>query len=115
MNILLVLIKLHKEVFLTCVILFVNKISLFLKMSQKIYFMVVNHPENSTIPEIFKAFKYIYQYYLHRGFRITTVHADGECGHLKILIDSLLEVPLVNMAAENEHVPDINRRIGVVK
>ena len=101
------LINLHKEVFLTCDIFFVNKIPFFLMLSQKIYFMAVNHLENCTVPEIFKAFKEVYQHYLHCGFRITILHADGEFGSLKILIEFLTGVPLVNMATANEHVPDI--------
>ena len=49
--------KLNKEVFLTCDILFVNNIPFFLKLSQKIYFTAVNHLPNHTVPETFKAFK----------------------------------------------------------
>ena len=37
------LLKLHKEVFLTLDILFVNKIPFLLTLSQKIYFTAVNH------------------------------------------------------------------------
>jgi hypothetical protein len=53
------------------------------------------------------AFKKIYQYYLQRGFRITTVHADREFAPLKVLIESLPGVPLVNLASPDEHVPEI--------
>jgi hypothetical protein len=38
---------------------------------------------------IFMACNEIYQYYLQHGFRITTVHADGEFAPLKVLIESL--------------------------
>ena len=106
-NIPVVMIKLHKEVFLTCNIFFVNKIPFFLMLSQKIYFTEVNHLENCTVPEISKSFKDLYQYYLHRGFRITTVHSNGEFGPLKSLIESLPGRILINLAAENKHIPDI--------
>jgi hypothetical protein len=67
---------LHKKVFLTVDIFFVNKIPLFLTLSRKIFFTAVNQLADRTVLQIFKeAFKEIYQYYLHRGFRITTVHA----------------------------------------
>ena len=102
-----VLIKFQKEVFLTCDIFFVNKIPFFLMLSQKIYFTEVNHLENCTVPEISKSFKDLYQYYLHRGFRITTVHSNGEFGPLKSLIESLPGRILINLAAENKHIPDI--------
>ena len=63
--------------------------------------MAVNHQENSIVPEIFKAFKEVYQYYLIRDFRITTVHGDGEFGPLKSLTDSLPGGALINLSAAN--------------
>ena len=64
---------------------------------------------------MFKYFKEVYKYYLYRRFHITTVHAYNEFGTLKILIESVLGVPLVNLVIENEHVPGIKRRIRVMK
>ena len=109
------LMKLHKEVFLTMDIFFVNKIPFFLTLSRKICFTAVNHLADRTVPQIFKAFKEIYQYYLQRGFRITTVHADAEFEPLTTLIKALPGGPDVNLASTNEHVPEIERRIRVVK
>ena len=109
------LMKLHHEVYLTADIFFVNKIPFFLTLSRKICFTAVNHLGNRTVPVIFKAFKEIYLYYLHRGFRIVTVAADGEFAPLKPLIESLPGGPAVNLASSNEHVPEIERRIRVVK
>jgi hypothetical protein len=108
------LLKLHKEVFLTVDIFFINKMPLFLTLSRKICFTAVNHLADRAVPQIFKAFKEIYQYYLQRGFRITTVHADGEFEPLKtLLIESMPSGPMVNLASSNEHVPEIERRIRV--
>ena len=92
-----------------------NKTPFFLTFSQKIYFTSVNHLENSTVPEVFKSFKEVYQYYPHSGFHIATVHADDEFGPLKRLIESLPGIPLENIVVANEHVPDIDRQIRVVK
>lgn len=72
------LLNLYKEVFLTANIFFVNKIPFFLTLRRKICFTAVNHLATRTVPEIFKAFKNIYTYYLQRGFRITVVHINGE-------------------------------------
>jgi hypothetical protein len=107
--------KLHKEVFLTADIFFVNKILFFLTLSQKICFTAVNHLADRIVPQIFKAFKEIYQYFLQRGFHITTVHADGEFAPLNTLIESMPGGPMVNLASANEHVPTIERRTRVVK
>jgi hypothetical protein len=77
------LLKLHKEVFLTTDIFFVNKIPFSLTLSRKICFTAVNHLAERSVPQIFKDFKEMYQYYLQPGFHITTVHADGEFSPLK--------------------------------
>jgi hypothetical protein len=109
------LMKLQKEVFLTTDIFFVNKIPIFLILSQKICFTEVNHLVDRTVPQIFKAFKEMYKYYLQRGFHIKTVQPDGEFAHLKPLIESMTGGPMVNLASANEHVPEIERRIRVAK
>jgi hypothetical protein len=109
------LMKLHKEVFMMTGILFVNKNPFFLTLSRKITFTAINHLADRTVPQIFKAFKGIYQYYLQRGFHITVVHADGKFAPLKPLIESIPGGTVVNLASSNEHVPDVERRIRVVK
>jgi hypothetical protein len=109
------LMKLHKEVFLTTDILFVNKIPFFLTLSRKICFTAVNHLADRMVPHIFKDFKEMYQYYLQRGFHIKTVHADGEFAPLKPLSESMTGDPMINLASVNEHVPEIERIIRVVK
>jgi hypothetical protein len=109
------LLKLHKEVFLTTDILFVNKIPFFLTLSRKICFTAVNHLADRTVPQIFKAFKKTYQCYLQRGFHVTMVHADGEFATLKPLIESMPGGPLVNLVSVNDHEPEIKQRIRVVK
>jgi hypothetical protein len=83
------LMKLHKEVFLTTDILFVNKNQFFLTLSRKITFTDVNHLADRTVPQIFKAFKEIYKYYLQHGFHFTVVHANGEFMPLKPLVESI--------------------------
>ena len=109
------LLKLHKEVFLTLDIFFINKIPFLLTLSRKICFTAVNHLANRTVMQIFAAFKEIYQYYMHRGFRITTVHSDAEFGPLQALVASLTGGPMINLASSNEHVPNIERKIRVGK
>jgi hypothetical protein len=103
-------------VFLTADISSENIIPFFLKLSRKICFTAVNHLANITVLTIFKAFKEIYQYYLQRGFHITVLHVDGEFAPLKTLIETMPSRPImVNLASANEHVPEIERRIRVVK
>jgi hypothetical protein len=101
------LLKLHKDAYLTCNIFFVNKIAFFLTYNRKICFTAVNHLSNRKVSTIFKAFKEIYKFYLHRGFRIDNVHADGEFLPLQALIQAMPGGPRVNLASSNEHVPEI--------
>jgi hypothetical protein len=109
------LLRLHKTFFLTTDIFFVNKIPFSLTLSRKTCFMTVNHLADRTVPQIFKAFKEMYQYYLQRGFHITTVYAYGAFAPLKTLIESIPGGPMVNLASANEHVPEIERQIRAVK
>ena len=52
---------------------------------------------------------------MHRGFRITTVHSDGEFAPLQAMVASLPGGPMINLASSNKHVPGIERKIRVVK
>ena len=109
------LLKLHREVTLTADIFFVNKIPFFLTLSRKICFAAVNHLSDRTIKTIFKAYEEIHKFYLNRGFHITRMHVDNEFAPLQVLIQSMPGGPRVNLTSANEHVPEIERRIRVVK
>ena len=61
-KILMYLMKLHKEVFLTLDIFCVNNIPLFFTLIRKICFTSVNRLANHTVLQIFAALKEIYQY-----------------------------------------------------
>ena len=74
----------------------------------------MNHLANRTVPQIFTALKEIYQYYMHCGFRITTVHTAGEFAPLQALVAALPGGPMINLASANEHVTDIKQKIRVV-
>jgi hypothetical protein len=51
------LLKLHKEVYITANLFFVNMIPLFLMLSHKICFTAINHLADRTVLQIFMAFK----------------------------------------------------------
>jgi hypothetical protein len=106
------LLKLHTEVFLTSDIFFVNKIPFFLTLIRRLCFTAVNHLADRTVPQTFKAFKEMYQYYLQHGFHIMTVHADGEFAPLKTLIEAIPGGPMVNLASANEPYQKSNDGFG---
>ena len=107
--------NLHREVYLTVDLFFVNKIIFFLTLSRKIDYTSVTHLSSRKIAKIFKAFKALYKFYLQRGFRITEVHADNEFAPLEALIADMPRGPRLNVTSADEHVPEIERRIRVVK
>ena len=52
---------------------------------------------------------------MYRGFRITAVHSEGEFSPLQALVASLPGGPMINLESANEHVPEIELKIRVVK
>ena len=52
---------------------------------------------------------------MHHGFCITKMHSDGKFVPLQALIASLTGGPMINLTSSNYHVPEIERKIGVVK
>ena len=78
-------------------------------------FTAVHQLENPTVPQIFNTFKEILTYYLQRGFGFTTIGMAGEFDPLKTLIVVMPGGTQVNLTSANEHVPDIECRIRVVK
>jgi hypothetical protein len=91
------LLKIHKDVLMTTDIFFMNKIPFLLTLSCKIMFTAVDHLRDRTVLQIFNALKEMYQYYLQRGFHITTVNADGKFAPLKPFIESFPGGPMVNL------------------
>ena len=107
---------LHKRVTLVIDIFFVNGIPYFATLSLRICFLSVTHLSNRKIPSIFKALKNMHNYYLQRGFQIVFIKGDGEFKPLEDLIQSeLYGGPKMNLASANEHVPEIERKIRVIK
>ncbi len=99
--------QLNKMVYLTIDIFFVNKIPFFLALSRKICFTAVNHLANWTIPEIFKAFKEIYDNVmtqltpiaclLHSHFTVCIQHKVQSTQHnnnMSVSISSIIFVQL---------------------
>ena len=80
------LVKLHKDIYLTEDLFFVNSTPSFLGLSRKICFTSVNYLAKIKVDTIFKAFKEIYNYYMKSMFHITTIDADGEFSPLHTMI-----------------------------
>ena len=76
----------------------------------------MTHLSNRKIPSIFRALKNMHNYYLQRGFQIVFIKGDGEFKPLEDLIRSeLYGGPKMNLTSANDHVPEIERKIRVIK
>ena len=71
------LIKLHRYIFMTSDIFFVNTIPFFITLIINICFAMVHHLADSKSKTIYTTFNEVYIYYRKREFRIITQHTDG--------------------------------------
>ena len=106
---------LHKMVTLAIDIFFVNKIPFFLTHSVVICFLSVTHLSNRKVLPIFQALKAMCNYYLQQGFQVVFIKGDGEFAPHQAWMDTVYGAPQLNMASANEHVPDIEHKIRVIK
>ncbi len=107
--------ELHRNVTLSIDVFFVNKVPFFLTLSHKLMFTTVTHLANRKIATIYTALKSIFMYYLQKGFQIMLIKADNEFAPLAELLYKLPGAPTLNLTSANEHEPNIERRIRVVK
>ena len=80
-----------------------------------ICFLSVTHLSNRKALTIFQALKAMCNYYLQRGFQVVFIKGDGEFAPLQAWMDTVYGAPQLNLASANEHVPDIERKIRVIK
>ncbi len=105
----------HKHVTLRIDIFFVNRGPYFVTLSLRICFLSVTNMTNQKIITIFKALKAIHNFYLKRGFQIVFIKGDGEFKPLEEFMPELYGAPRLNLTSANEHVPEIERKIHVIK
>jgi hypothetical protein len=54
-------------------------------------------------------------YYLQQGFQIVFIKGNGEFAPLKAWMGTVYRAPKLNLASANKHVPEIERKIRVIK
>jgi hypothetical protein len=107
--------QLHKRVTLTIDIFFANGVPYFVTLSLRICFLLVRHLQNWKIDTIFRALKAMHNFYLQCGFQIVFIKGDGEFKPMDGMMSELYEAPKINLSSANEHVPEIERKIWVIK
>jgi hypothetical protein len=107
--------ELHKDVTLTIDIIFANKILFFTTYSLIICFLSVTHLSNRKALTTFNALKSVCGYYLQQGFQVVFIKDDGKFAPLEAWMATVYGAPKLNLASANKHVPEIERKIRVVK
>ncbi len=57
----------------------------------------------------------MHNFYLQRGFQIVFIKGDGEFKPLDGMMSKLYEAPKINLSSANKYVPEIERKIWVIK
>jgi len=103
----------YHDVTLAADIMFVNRMPFFVTISRNIRFATSEMIGNQRGQTLLKAISQVISLYQLRGFRVTHILMDGQfeslradLGHLGIML---------NTAAPNEHVPEIERYIRTLK
>ncbi len=100
---------------MTIDILFVKKIPFFTTYSLIICFLLVMQLSNRKALTIFNALKSMCGYYLQQGFKVVFIKGDGKFAPLEAWMATVYGAPKLNLESANEHVPEIERKIRVVK
>jgi hypothetical protein len=73
------------------------------------------HLSNRKALTIFNALKSMCGYYLQQGFQIVFIKSDGEFAPLEAWMATVYGAPKLNLASANKQVPEIERKIWVIK
>jgi len=103
----------YRDVVVAIDIMAINEIPFMVSISRHIHFGTAELIRNKTKKTLLTSMEQIVRAYHARGFRVTTVLADGgfEC-----IRNGLADMGItLNVASRNEHVPEIERYIRTVK
>ena len=103
----------YGEVTVSIDIMKVNKIPFLVSISDHIHYGTSTAMPDMTEETMFSVLKELDQFYMRRGFKINVVLADKQ---FQCLDNSLAERQMMlNIAAQDEHVPQVERYIRVLK
>jgi hypothetical protein len=109
------ILKEHGDITLCLDLLYVDGLVFVATVSRNLHFITIEYiPSRQIEKHVLPSFRKAYNVYKARGFSIKMVHADEEFTSLR---DKLLELDNIglNIAATNEHVPEIERTIRTIK
>ena len=112
-NIPMVIMERYREVVLGVDIMFVNRIPFMMTISRNIRFATSTNIKNQSNKTILSTLKMIKRIYDQRGFKITQINSDGQFESLRGDL-AAMQIHL-NVASNDEHVPEIERHIRTIK
>ena len=101
----------HKHVCLCFDFFFVNGLAFIHSVSVGIQFRTVQHVKDRKLSTILKVVQEVRQIYGGRGFEVTEIRADGEFGG----IENDVSPVKMDIVANDEHVPEVERSIRTIK
>jgi hypothetical protein len=107
------LMQMYRDVTLSGDIMFVNRIAFFVTKSRKIHFSIAELLRDQKNSTILKAIRQVKNTYRSRGFKITSLLMDNQFESLRGDIADLGIT--LNVVSNDEHVPDIERHIRMLK
>ena len=99
----------HRSVTLAIDIMFINKVAFLITTSRNLKFGTVEAISNRQTTTIIAKLRTVCQVYHHRGFHVSVILGDPEFEPIQAVF------PQLNCCAADEHVPDIERYIQMVK
>ena len=103
----------NKDTTLSADILFLNRITFYATMSRRIKFTTEKAIPSRKLPQLIKSTQSVLEFYSQSGFKFTTTMMDGEFIPMRRELTAMGVHP--NFATENEHMPEIERHICVLK
>ncbi len=73
------------------------------------------HLSNRKALTIFNALKSMCSRYLQQGFQVVFIKGEGQFAPLEAWMATVYGAPKLNLAGANEHIPEIERKIRVIK
>ena len=103
----------HQDVELCADIMFIQGLAFLTTISKRIKYRTIEFIEKRNEKVLNKGFDNVFRIYNKAGFRITELHVDPEFKFLKEVMKDI-DIEL-NCSSAQEHVPDIERSIRVIK
>ena len=112
-NIPMAIMEQHREIVLGADVMFVNKLPFLMTISRNIQLATSTNIKNQSSKMILVTIKMIKKVCDQHGFKITQINMDGQ---FETLCGDLAEMQInLNVASNDEHVPEIERHIRTIK